>query len=190
VKLRRYCWRAGLALELEEGEQCPECGAPSHKPIEDQERCGAFVPFDLPRGDELAGKGEPCLLLAGHAGEHRGALMRPDVHEVLRRLPPRLDAVARLGGALEVVLLGSGVYRLIKAKLPGELERVDVGIVKADAYALGPFVDGGEALGWKVYDLAAGLHLDTAVALSQWNNPATSSSLPEGRVVFPPRRDG
>lgn len=188
MKLRRYCWRAGAALELEDGERCPECGDPGHRPVADQERCGGFVGFEVPRGDELEGKGEPCLLLAGHAGKCRGALMKPDVEELLRRLPPRLDSVARLGGELEITIIGGdlGPYRMIKAKTAGELKRTDVGIVKADAFAVGPFVDALEARGFKVYDLSVpGLGLDTKVVLDQWNNPATSSTKPEGRINFP-----
>jgi hypothetical protein len=59
--LRRYCWRTGGVVVLEDGVRCPECGS-LHDPLPDQSRCGVFVAHE--------DHGHPCDRPAGHAGAH------------------------------------------------------------------------------------------------------------------------
>ena len=62
MKQRKYCWRTGVAVTLEDNEPCDECGHVNHKPIEDQNTCGNFVS----RSDT---GGNPCKLPINHSGK-------------------------------------------------------------------------------------------------------------------------
>lgn len=66
VKVRRYCWRAGLVVESADGEKCPECNSVDHRPVEPAGSCGAFSACGPDHG-------HPCEREAGHDGPHECA---------------------------------------------------------------------------------------------------------------------
>lgn len=64
-KLRRYCGRVGVALELDDDETCDECGFPgsAHSPIPVQTECGCYAAV-------TDSNGGPCILPIDHDGPH------------------------------------------------------------------------------------------------------------------------
>ena len=76
-KLRRYCWRFGLAVELNEDDLCPECSAPGslHRILPNQEECGNYAGITDSHGG-------PCILEVGHEGPH---VPHPDQVEYYRK---------------------------------------------------------------------------------------------------------
>lgn len=91
TKLRRYCWRVGAALDLAEGERCPECGVFGHLPLEDQSACGNYVEGTA----RFEGKHSTmrCFLPVGHAGACASevstlAALEPPLVFVAEDLPP------------------------------------------------------------------------------------------------------
>jgi len=61
-RVRRYCWRTGGVYMLDDGEKCPECASPFHKPVDNQDECSKFAPCPD------CGNGHPCQLPIGHEG--------------------------------------------------------------------------------------------------------------------------
>lgn len=63
--LRRYCWRIGSCVTLDDEERCDECGAPGsrHKPAPIPGKCCAYAAI-------TSSKGGPCILEIGHEGPH------------------------------------------------------------------------------------------------------------------------
>ena len=81
-RLRRYCWRVGIAVELDDLEKCPECGTTGimHRVLEDQDKCGCFAAI-------TDANGGPCILPIGHDGPH---VPHPDQVEYYRQLGKRI----------------------------------------------------------------------------------------------------
>jgi hypothetical protein len=65
TKLRRYCWRVGVALELDDNDTCDECGLTGalHQVLPDQTKCGFYAAITDSHGG-------PCMLEIGHEGKH------------------------------------------------------------------------------------------------------------------------
>jgi hypothetical protein len=63
--LRRYCWRFGICVTIEDDERCSECSEFGDKHITApfQDKCCEFAPITKRTGG-------PCILPIGHEGPH------------------------------------------------------------------------------------------------------------------------
>lgn len=68
TKLRRYCWRVGVALDLDDGDPCPECGRHGHRPNPDQSVCGNYVESDRWGAANYGLRDKRCFHPIGHDG--------------------------------------------------------------------------------------------------------------------------
>lgn len=120
--------------------------------------------------DELRARG---LSFYGTLVRARAKLLRaPTAESLLARLGDA-GAAARLGEAVELVVLGEGAVNphLVKATVGGG-RRLDVCLLLAhDMTAL---VDVADGLGWQVHELlgmGSRLEVDVEAALAQWEEP-------------------